>query len=184
MMGKSDLNGKAVMVIAEEEFRDEEYTEPKAILENAGIDVTTASIAAGPCKGKLGSSATAEIDIEEALEQDWDVTVFVGGGGAARYFENAAAHELACKAISDESVLGAICIAPTILAKAGLLKGVTVTSFSSEKDVLCGSGALWTGKEVEASHLDKNDAVIVTANGPDAASKFGKALLQAYKETL
>ena len=53
----------ALMVIAPTVFRDEEYAEPKRVLEAHGVDVTTASVAPGECIGKLGMRATATISV-------------------------------------------------------------------------------------------------------------------------
>jgi putative intracellular protease/amidase len=38
---------KALLIISHQNFRDEEYTEPKAALEKAGIQTTTASSSRG-----------------------------------------------------------------------------------------------------------------------------------------
>ena len=44
---------KIVFVVAPEVFRDEEYIEPKTILEAAGVEVTTASTVVGEIYGKI-----------------------------------------------------------------------------------------------------------------------------------
>ena len=46
---------KAVMIIAQENFRDEELLEPKEVLEKNGICVTVASTSLKEAKGKLGA---------------------------------------------------------------------------------------------------------------------------------
>ena len=48
------MKKKAVFVIAEEIFRDEEYLAPKSILSQAGVEVATASTRTGEAVGKLG----------------------------------------------------------------------------------------------------------------------------------
>lgn len=69
--------------------------------------------------------------------------------------------------------LGAICIAPTILAKAHVLEGRRATVWNvdeKQSQLLEKYGAEYTG---EAVTIDGN---IVTGNGPKAAVEFGKAL--------
>jgi protease I len=166
---------RVLMVIAPEVFRDEEYAEPKGVLESRGAVVTTASLRAGECRGKLGMTAHATTSIADAAGESWDAVVFVGGGGAQVLFDDADAHELARQAASAGSVLGAICIAPSVLAHAGLLSGVRATAFPSQKDDLIAHGALWDEGPVVT------DGRIVTANGPEAADKFGRALADALE---
>jgi protease I len=158
------------MVIAPEVFRDEEYAHPKEVLVSRGATVTTASTRVGECRGKLGMTATADIAIAEADAGRFDAVVFVGGGGAEVFFDDGAAHDLARDAAAMGRVLGAICIAPSVLARAGLLAGVRATAFPSRKDDLIAHGAQWTGAPVEV------DGRVVTANGPEAARAFGEAI--------
>lgn len=161
---------EVVMVIAPEVFRDEEYAEPKRVLESRGAKVVTASVAPGECIGKLGLLARAEISVADASLRDWDAVVFVGGAGSAVYFDDESAHLLAKRAADGAGLLSAICIAPSTLAHAGLLDGVRATAFPSQRDDLMAHGAIWTGEPVTT------DGRIVTGNGPEAAAEFGETV--------
>lgn len=160
----------ALLVIAPEMFRDEEYAEPKRVLEGYGVEVTTASTHAGEASGKLGMTATATTTVAEATDRSWDAVAFVGGPGASVFFDDADAHRLARHTLEGGDVLAAICIAPSTLAHAGLLDGVRATAFPSQEGDLKAHGAVWTGAPVEA------DGRIVTANGPEAAAQFGERI--------
>lgn len=160
----------AVLVIAQEVFRDEEYAEPLAVLRRRGVLPVTASRTTGEAVGKLGLRVDVGMSLTDAAEQEWDAAVFIGGAGAADYFDDPAAHRLARETLEHGGVVGAICIAPSILARAGLLRGVRATAFSSQQEDVTGHGALWTGEAVTV------DGRIVTANGPGAATAFGEAL--------
>lgn len=162
-----------LMIIAPDQFRDEEYAEPKRILEARGATVTTASKAPGRCRGKLGMTAEATLSLADARAEDYDAVVFVGGPGAEVYFDDPAAHALAREMRELGRVVAAICIAPSTLAHAGLLRGVRATAFPTQKEDLIAHGAIWTGAPVEVQ-----DAII-TASGPDAASDFGLAIADA-----
>jgi protease I len=163
----------ALMVIAPSVFRDEEYAEPKAVLESRGVTVMTASTAPGECIGKLGMRAKAELSVADAAAREWDAVVFVGGAGAAVFFDDADAHALAEHQLDRGSVLAAICVAPSTLAHAGLLQGVRATAFASQEDDLKAHGAEWTGEPVTV------DGLIVTGNGPVAATAFGEAVAES-----
>lgn len=167
---------RALLVIAPRTFRDEEYLEPRALLEAAGIDVVTASVTPGRCVGRFGAEVIAEIALADADGAAYDAVVFVGGGGASVFFDDPEAHRVARQAEQAGRLLAAICIAPSVLARAGLLEGVRATAFPSQRDDLVAHGADWTGAEVET------DGLIVTANGPEAATAFGKRLVEILEQ--
>ena len=172
---------RALFVIAPKDFRDEEFLEPSGILADAGAQIIVASAKTGTCKGMLGAKVKATIDLVQALDEDVDATVFVGGKGSKVYFDDKDAHALARKAVEQGRTLGAICIAPTILGEADLLGGYKVTSFPSEQTILAQLGAKWTGNPVEVAHVEGTGADIVTGNGPQSATPFGEALLSSLR---
>lgn len=165
-MGKT-----AVLVIAEKIFRDEEYLVPKEVLEKAGIKVLTASTTRGWAEGKLGARVRPDLLLSEVKTEEIDLLVFVGGGGAEQYFDDPVAHDLAKVMITAGKPVAAICIAPVILARAGLLKGKRATVYIDGAEELEKAGAVYTGKPVETDNL------LVTANGPEAAEAFGRELV-------
>ena len=167
---------RSLFVIAPTTFRDEEYLEPRRILRDAGIEVVTASVAPGRCVGRFGAEATAEVAVKDVDGADYDAVVFVGGGGASVYFDDPEAQRVAREANAAGRLVAAICIAPSTLARAGLLKGVRATAFPSQRDDLVAHGALWTGADVET------DGLIVTASGPEAATAFGRRLVELLAE--
>jgi protease I len=167
------LDGKKVlMVIASNNFRDEEYSEPRKTLEDAGARVTVACSTLNPAKGKLGMEVKPDILINNVKESNYDGIVFVGGGGSKEYFDSPVAHKLARSFYGKGKLTSAICIAPAILANAGLLNKKKATSFPSSADTLRAKGAVFIGSDVE------RDGTIVTGVGPEAAKKFGEKLVE------
>lgn len=160
----------ALLVIAPEMFRDEEYDHPRQVLESRGARVTTASTTPGPATGRFGLRAHATVSVADAARADWDAVLFIGGPGARVFFDDPHAHALARRVTERGGVVGAICIAPSTLAHAGLLSGVAATAFPSQEEDLVAHGANWTGEPVTV------DGRIVTANGPEAALGFGHAV--------
>lgn len=167
---------KAVLIIAGSNFRDEELFETKRTLESAKVQTVIASTKTGTITGMLGGRARADILIDSILVDDYDAIVFIGGAGAAQYFDDATALNIARSAAGKSKLLAAICIAPTILANAGVLDGVTATSFSSERRKLEKAGAKYTGAPVE------KDGLIITANGPRSAARFGRTIVDALAD--
>ncbi|HEX16254.1 MAG TPA: DJ-1/PfpI family protein [Deltaproteobacteria bacterium] len=164
--------GRILMIIAPEGFRDEELRVPKAFFEGRGFQVTIASATKGEARGMFGMRVKPDIELKEADVTRYDAVVFVGGVGAQRYFSNPEALRIAREAAQAGKVLGAICLAPGILARAGVLKGKRATVWASEGKTLKAMGAKYTGRPVEV------DGLIVTANGPQAAEVFARQILE------
>lgn len=158
------------MIIAPRNFRDEELFYTKEELESSGNSVTIASTTTDKATGMLGRTAKPDTTINDINVDDYDAVVFVGGVGSSIYFNDQRAHEIARDAYDKGKVIGAICIAPSTLANAGLLKGKKVTSYPSEERNLGSKGAVYTGNSVE------KDGNIITADGPSSARNFGKMI--------
>ena len=160
------------MIIAFEGFRDEEYVEPKKVLEKAGIEVTTASSKVGVAKGKLGMSAKVDISLKDVNVPGYDAIIFVGGPGSYAYFDDPVAQGIAKVAIKEQKILAAICAASAILANAGVLKGVKAACFAGVSDILKEKGAVYDPSGLAV------DGKIITADGPAHAKQFGQAILK------
>jgi len=166
-----NLEGKKVlMIVAPSGFRDEELFEPKAVLEKAGAKVVIASKNVSVAKGMLGAEASVDVMLSDVNINDYSAVILVGGRGATTYFDDIIVLKLVREASSLGKIIGAICIAPTILANAGVLKNKKATAFPSEKEKLEGEGVIYTGEDVTV------DGNIVTAKGPSVAKKFGETI--------
>lgn len=173
-------NKKALLIVAFRDYQDLEYNTIKEVLENKGIEITTASSSLGEAKGKLGGKILVDLTLKEVNLDDFDALIFVGGPGTVEYFENKDAHRLAKEAVEKDKILGAICLAPVILAKAGILSGKKATVWSSLFDrspieELEKNGAIYLDQDVIV------DGKIITANGPSAAKKFTETIVELLK---
>ena len=172
-----DLTGMDVLLeIASSDFRDEEYREPAEALARAMAGVVIASSSKDPAVGMSGSRVAPDLLLSEVDVSKYAAIIFVGGSGASEYFEDAAAHKIAREAVEQDKLVCAICIAPSTLANAGVLRGKNATCFSSEKANLEAKGA----KVVKKSIV--RDGKIITADGPDSAAAFAKAVCEALAE--
>ena len=181
LMGK-----KALFIIAHEGFRDEELFETKGVLEKYGIQTTIASTEKGTCSGMMGGSAEATISLDEVDVSEYDAIIFIGGAGTPSVRETEEALAIAKEAYEENEeneVVAAICWAPTILAKAGILEGKNATVWVgndseygiSTVKVLEKYGAIYVNKPVVV------DGKIITAIGPSAAKEFGEEIAKALK---
>lgn len=173
---KSLTGKRVVMIIAPQDFRDEELIEPQGVLYDRGVEVKVASASLEIAKGMLGAQVKPDLLVSDIKVEDWDAIILVGGGGSSVYWDDPFVHSMLNEAVKQNKIVGAICIAPVTLANAGILVGKKATVYSSETQKLVDKGAECTGKEVQ---IDGN---IITASGPPAAKGFGEAIAEALSE--
>jgi len=169
---------RALFIIAQQGYQPYEYGIPKKILKEAGIEVITASKKVGKCTAVDGSTTEATISISDIDDWDYDAIVFIGGPGAVGYQHDGEAHLTAQEAINRKKILAAICIAPTILAYAGVLEGKKATVWNEdglEDQIFKDNGAIYTGEHVTV------DGRIITADGPMSAERFAKKIIEMLK---
>lgn len=164
---------KVVMVIPENAYRDEELNLSKKILEESQAKVKVASTTLNQVKGMLGASITPDMLLQDIDALKFDAVVFIGGIGTEQYWNNPPAQQLAINAYNNNRIVAAICIAPVILANAGILNGKRATVSPSEASLLIAKGAKYTGRPVE------RDGNIITASGPTATVDFANRIVEA-----
>ena len=164
---------KAVMVIAHEDFRDEELLEPKKILEGNNIEVKVASTCLTTAHGKLGAAIKPDMLLSNLRPADFDAIIFIGGKGSIIYWDDPLAHKLLREAVLSGKIAAGICSAVVTLARSGILKGKRATVFPGDSKELIDNGAEYTANLVE------RDGNIITGSGPDAAGAFGREIVRA-----
>jgi protease I len=158
------------MWVAQEGFRDEELFIPRLVFEEKGYIVTVVSHTAGTAWSKFGKMIEV-IGIDDIKLEDYDAFLLVGGPGSFGLTEDPKLHEYIRNAEKKLYLLGGICYAPNIMAKAGVLKGKRATVWG-ELDIFKEEGVIFEDKEVV------NDDGIITANGPDAALEWAKTIIK------
>ena len=167
-------NKKVLMFLAKKNFRDEEYLEPRKILEEQGAEIKIVSLESGEAIGFEGTRVNIDLQVKDVDVADFDALIFVGGAGMIDFLDDPRLTGLARDFYyADKKIIAAICVAPAILANAGLLKEKKAVSYDSVTDILKNKGAIITDSDVET------DRKIITASGPLAAKKFGKAIASA-----
>jgi protease I len=166
---------KVLIVIPPEKFRDEELAEPVAALTKAGIPFEISSTRRGTCTGMLGAKATATLSLDEVDPKAYDGIMIIGGGGTQAHLWDDDMLQPIVRFFSDKmKVVGAICLAPVVLARAGILKGKKATY--SENPV--SFREMKAGGAVLVNQPVVTDTRIVTANGPSAAKAFADTFIK------
>jgi protease I len=172
------MNNKIAIIIAFKDFRDEEYFNTNDILEKNGFKTKTFSNEKGIAIGRFGGEAMVNDLIENINIDEFNAIIFIGGSGAKQFLDNEASYDVIKKSFNKNIIIGAICIAPIILAKAGILKNKKATVWSSNMDksaikIIEENGGLYEEKKVVS---DKN---IITGQNHEASELFALKIIEA-----
>lgn len=170
---------KALIIVAQEGFQDYEFSVPFDLLTQAGVKIEIASKKKGIAIGKFERKINVDIALSDINIDYYDAIIYIGGPGAVEYQNNFEAKKIAKDAVEKEKIIAAICIAPTILADAGVLtsKKATVWNGNNQQSVYL--------EKRGAIYIDKNvviDGNIITANGPSSAQQFAEKILEKLFE--
>jgi len=169
------LEGKNILiVISPGNFRDEELEIPKDRFLKERANVIVSSTKTGELTGMLGKKVWVHKTISETSSDEFDAIVFIGGSGVDEYklYENGEILNLTKKFYEKNKVVAAICLAPKILANAGILKDKKATVFSGAVDYLKKHGAEVVNEHVVVS------GKIITADGPHSADDFADKIVK------
>ena len=176
--GGGEIMADVLLIIAQKDFQPVEYGDTRAELEKAGLGIAVASITTDVAVGADSNTVKPDVAVKDANAADYKAVVVIGGPGAHTLGEHEEVLELLKDAKDKGKVVAAICIAPTILAKAGLLEGKKATVWNGDGEqagVIEAGGAEFVDNPVVA------DGKIITGNGPAAAREFGKTIADALK---
>jgi protease I len=172
---ESKMN-KVLFVIAPRNFRDEELEVPVRILKEKGYKTVIASKDTAEALGMLGARVKPDLPLPLVKSADYSALVIVGGSGATVLWEDTTLIRLVKEFVDSKKIVGAICLGPGVLARAGVLAGLEATCFESARGELEKGGARYVTKDVVVS------GNIVTAPGPQAAEAFANALAKLLSE--
>ena len=120
--------------------------------------------------GANGITLQADVSIKNVISDDFDMMVLPGGwGGTYALAENARVIEL-LQEFKERKVVGAMCAAPFVLKKAGIL-GDSYTCYPGAKDEISYAGYRDDMKVV-------TDGNVMTSQGPGTAVCFGLAIVK------
>ena len=157
-------------------FLDNGFEEIEAIttidlLRRAGIAVTTVSITGHPMVLGAHNIAVEADGILSRIDFS-DAEMLILPGGQTKLGECSALCELLVAHNEAEKPISAICAAPAVLGKLGILKGKQATCYPGFQDAL---GESYVGGLVVES---KN---IITAKGPGLSSDFAFCIIEHIK---
>ena len=178
------MKKKATVLLADG-FEELEAMGPIDLLTRAGVDVDLVSVEnKDKVTGRNGVAYSPVVPLEGYVF-DSDALILPGGAGFKTLENNPKVIEEVKKyAADDEKILAAICAAPTILGRLGLLKDKKYTCFTSMTEDFGGNylgtyavtdGKLITGKSAAAA-IDFGLALAEGLLGTEAARELGESI--------
>ena len=168
------MSKKVGMMVADG-YEEVEMLTVVDLLRRAGLTCDIISVTG---EKKLTSShkvtVTADLLYEDADFDSYDALVIPGGmPGTINLGEHAGVCEQLKKACAGGKLIAAICAAPTVFGKLGLLKGRKAICYPGMEDQLTGADVTY-----ESAVRDGN---IITSRGMGTAIDFGLAILSYFE---
>lgn len=162
-----------VYVFLADGFEEIEAIAPIDILRRASCDVVTVGVSGSVVTGAHGVAVkadTTEINLNPGLE----MIVLPGGSGGAKRLEASAMVSRAIDYCAENELhIAAICAAPTILGKRGLLKDKTAVCYPGLEGMLKGAKISEDGVVT--------DGIFTTGKGPGYSVQFGLHLAELLR---
>ncbi|MCE1189208.1 MAG: DJ-1/PfpI family protein [Ignavibacteria bacterium] len=154
------------------DFNEQEYQVICQALKQHGYRIFITSDAVTCCTGSNGMKVRNDVLLANARAANFHALILIGGYGSAAYYNNTVLHRLVKQFGQTNKVLGAICLAPNILLKAGILRGRRYTAFGQVTTITAGE----TGNYIDSPIVA--DGTIITGRDSNAANEFITFCLQ------
>lgn len=162
-----------VYVFLADGFEETEMIAPWDILLRGGLDVKTVGVTGEYVTGTHGMIVKSDITLDEVDVKKGDMFVLPGGmPGTKNLDECEKVREIIINAYEKGKYVAAICAAPMVLGKMGILKGKKATCFPGFEEYL-------DGAELVRAHAVR-DGNVITAIGAGGAMEFGFTLLSCF----
>lgn len=156
-----------IYVFLADGFEEIEALAPVDFLRRAGIEVNIVGVTGDVCTGAHGIEVKSDIALSDISLDDELQGIILPGGmpGSDNLDKSPVVHSAIDYCSIENKLVCAICAAPFILGKKGLLKGKKATCFPGFEEYLEGADVQTTGVV--------RDGNIITARGAGVAWEFG-----------
>ena len=154
-------------------FEEIEALMPLDLMRRAGLPVKTIGVGGLDITGSHGITVKADMLDSDFADKAPECVILPGGmPGTKNLDASPVVHAALDSALENNSLICAICAAPMILGKRGILRGKNATCFPGFEEYL--EGANVGGRAVR-------DGQVITAVGMGAALEFGIEIVAALK---
>lgn len=146
------------------------------ILDRGGVEVVSAGLEPGPVVAGHGTTIVPSKTLDEALKDSYDMVAMPGGlPGADHLANDARLNALLCEMAGAGKYVAAVCAAPRVLAKAGILDGRRATAYPGFIETGNFPQVNYTGSPLEV------DGNVITSRGPGTAMDFALQLVEVLQ---
>ena len=175
------LKGTRVAALATHGFEQDELLQPRKALIDAGAAVDVVSPDSGKIRGwkhkEWGEDVQVDRTLEQARPDEYDALLLPGGVmNPDRLRMDPRAVQFVKRFFDDGKPIAVICHGPWTLVEAGVVHGVTMTSWPSLKTDLENAGAKWVDQEVVT------DRGVVSSRKPDDIPAFNRKMIEEFAE--
>ena len=172
---------KKVAVVLANGFEEGEALFVVDIMRRSGSQCDTISIDKITVEGSHGIKVKADRLIKEVNKESYRMLVLPGGQPGADNLRDCGEIIAWVKnfANDDSKWIAAICAAPQVLAKAGVIKGKKVTSYPNEKYRQILKEGKYIDNIEEMNEMVVVDGNIITSRGPATTMPFAYKLVEA-----
>lgn len=156
-------------------FEEIEALYPLDLLRRAGVEALTVGVSGKVATGSHGIPVTCDITADSLpFDNNFDMIILPGGmPGSANLDNDESVNRYIDIAKENGKFICAICAAPYILGKRGLLKGKAATCFPGFEKYL-------EGADIQDKGVVR-DGKIITGRAMGSAHQFALAILEALK---
>jgi 4-methyl-5(b-hydroxyethyl)-thiazole monophosphate biosynthesis len=159
---------KALVLMAQG-FEEIELSSIVDILRRGNISVTIAGLSSGLITGSRGINIQPDV-LLDSIDELFDIIILPGGSpGYINLGNDKRVLDLVNRYYSEGKIVAAICAAPSVLAKAGILEKKKATIFDGMEDLL--KNAKYVNQTVV------EDQNIITSQGPGTSIEFALTIL-------
>ena len=161
-----------VYVLLGEGFEESEAIVPVDLLRRAGVEVKLAGVTGDQVTSSHGITVTCECTLREVDEEALTMVLLPGGlGGVEAIQQSETALGIIQRAWDRGAYIAAICAAPTILARLGMLDRRCAVCYPGMEDQML-SAVVQTGQAVVT------DGHLITGEAAGSAFDFGLKLVE------
>jgi protease I len=177
------LGGMNVAILVADGFEEDEMTQPRHALEQAGALTQIVSLQRGMLHARRGTQQGEEfevgIELDAADPMQYDALLLPGGAANGERMRGEPQAQAFVRAMHEQGKpIAAICHGSSLLIQAGLAQGHALTGAPDLKQDALDKGARWADQAVVV------DGNLISSRGPQDLPQFSETTVEVLRRRL